>query len=414
MTYDNGQEVTADLCDEEARNGLGDKQNKNDSRLRTTAKEIVGAINEVFAGLGDKQNKRDTDLSTVSKNIVGAINEILASVGLKQSKTDNELSTTQKTIVGAINGIDTRVKAIEEGGGGGGGGGDATTLQGHPASYFAKASDLVSSNQAISGLQSSLQITDGLVGGLTNSVTSLETGLSTTNGNVTALDGRVTALEEGGGGGGTGIAPVLLASNMGTLVAGGTITLNESIENYDSVLFLFTENENSSRFLMSTLYPVNFIKNNYNDSGLLSLSKSTNYVNCGFNNSRELVYGGSNNAQVRLIYGVKNGGSGGSGESYSTEEQVIGTWIDGNPIYRKVITVNHTNGEFEYVTALNIDNVIKIYGVGESLTGDRVPLEYNDGVTLVSAYYNTDNKRIGYQVTDQWRVIYTIIEYTKN
>ena len=29
----------------------------------------------------------------------------------------------------------------------------------------------------------------------------------------------------------------------------------------------------------------------------------------------------------------------GSGESYSTEEQVIGTWIDGKPIYRKVIEV---------------------------------------------------------------------------
>lgn len=181
MTYDNGQEVEAEVCDEEARNGLADKQGKSDSALRTTAKTIVGAINELFVGLGDKQNKRDTDLSTVSKNIVGAINELLASIGLKQSKTDNELSTTQKTIVGAINGIDTRVKAIEEGGGGGGGGGDATTLQGHPASYFAKASDLVSTNQAVSGLQS---------------------GLELTNDDVDELDTRVTALEQGGGGGG--------------------------------------------------------------------------------------------------------------------------------------------------------------------------------------------------------------------
>lgn len=33
-----------------------------------------------------------------------------------------------------------------------------------------------------------------------------------------------------------------------------------------------------------------------------------------------------------------SGGGGSSGDAYSTEEQVIGTWIDGRPIYRRVFT----------------------------------------------------------------------------
>ena len=37
----------------------------------------------------------------------------------------------------------------------------------------------------------------------------------------------------------------------------------------------------------------------------------------------------------------------GSGESYSTEEQVIGTWIDGKPLYQKVFEIENISRQAE-------------------------------------------------------------------
>lgn len=55
----------------------------------------------------------------------------------------------------------------------------------------------------------------------------------------------------------------------------------------------------------------------------------------------------------KAVFGVMGSdGSGNSGgEVYSTEETVIGTWIDGKPLYRKAVTI-------ENVSASNIDNSI--------------------------------------------------------
>ena len=40
--------------------------------------------------------------------------------------------------------------------------------------------------------------------------------------------------------------------------------------------------------------------------------------------------------------------------TYSTNEQIIGKWVDGKPIYRKVITTNSTQMD---VSSFNIENV---------------------------------------------------------
>jgi hypothetical protein len=52
---------------------------------------------------------------------------------------------------------------------------------------------------------------------------------------------------------------------------------------------------------------------------------------------------------------------------YSSEEQVIGTWIDGKPIYRKVINIGKlqtTKGAFSYDHGINnIDYFTKVEGI---------------------------------------------------
>ena len=54
--------------------------------------------------------------------------------------------------------------------------------------------------------------------------------------------------------------------------------------------------------------------------------------------------------------------SGGSSHTYSTTEQVIGTWIDGKPLYEKIITgityVAKASWENTGITIQNLDKVI--------------------------------------------------------
>lgn len=78
------------------------------------------------------------------------------------------------------------------------------------------------------------------------------------------------------------------------------------------------------------------------------------------------------------------GTSGGVGEVYSTEETVIGTWIDGRPLYQKTFSVSHSlqNASLS-VSNLITSSVIKIvqgYGVFEFADLNNiynVPYAYN-------------------------------------
>lgn len=49
-------------------------------------------------------------------------------------------------------------------------------------------------------------------------------------------------------------------------------------------------------------------------------------------------------------------------EVYSTNETVIGTWIDGKPVYRKVIQFNPSKKQYEIEHNIAIDNVITCKG----------------------------------------------------
>ncbi len=52
-------------------------------------------------------------------------------------------------------------------------------------------------------------------------------------------------------------------------------------------------------------------------------------------------------------------------ESYSTDEQVIGTWVDGKKIYRKVLEVNRyvpATGYTTDISALKVKQVINVSG----------------------------------------------------
>lgn len=124
-----------------------------------------------------------------------------------------------------------------------------------------------------------------------------------------------------------------------------------------------------------------------------------------------------------------NGGSTGAENVYSTEETVCGTWIDGKPIYRKVIegklaAASGKRYKFADVSGLNIERMIDLRGnfIGDSnkshltiQTSLNMPEELRAAVNM---WYNTEEKAILYNLLDNGGgysncTAYVVIEYTK-
>lgn len=109
--------------------------------------------------------------------------------------------------------------------------------------------------------------------------------------------------------------------------------------------------------------------------------------------------------------------------NYSTNEQVIGTWIDGKPLYRKVINGTFPNSTGDVALEINfenIDNGISMRGFTfySTTLQSKIPLNnYIDETHHATIYEYTANGRTSLRAfigTAQVGVPYTIIyEYTK-
>lgn len=106
-------------------------------------------------------------------------------------------------------------------------------------------------------------------------------------------------------------------------------------------------------------------------------------------------------------------------EIYSLEETKIGTWVDGKPLYRKVIELTNTSRNFSISTTIdNLENVIGLKGLLYQGTA-RYPLPY---LSVTDSNYNVEmgidiNSNVFYFklgtaiILNQ--TILIIIEYTK-
>ena len=100
-------------------------------------------------------------------------------------------------------------------------------------------------------------------------------------------------------------------------------------------------------------------------------------------------------------------------ESYSTKEQVIGTWIDGKPLYRKVI-VDTTKSAID-LSSINIDyiNLSKSVFIVHGITVSN----YTNGHDYAYTVYDSNTKILatvtGGNATSLLSKIIYILEYTK-
>ena len=124
-------------------------------------------------------------------------------------------------------------------------------------------------------------------------------------------------------------------------------------------------------------------------------------------------------------------GSGGTGTEnvYSTEETACGTWIDGKPIYRKVITGKLTKDSgngivFANISDLKVDKMVNLYGnLVDNVSNAQVMIQtsYNRTNGLfgaVNMFYGSDTGNVFYHFFNNdgffsGSSAYVVIEYTK-
>lgn len=110
-----------------------------------------------------------------------------------------------------------------------------------------------------------------------------------------------------------------------------------------------------------------------------------------------------------LVYGVKFAPIEPNLHEYSTQEKVIGTWIDSKPIYEKTIFTNNSNTD---LSELNIETVIDYYFSNTNRW--YAPSNYYGSSTdRYISYYDKDSKNI--VISSGWGFIntYITIQYTK-
>ena len=94
----------------------------------------------------------------------------------------------------------------------------------------------------------------------------------------------------------------------------------------------------------------------YSDSGM-----QANSILCPIKKGQTIVVSATQNASVDyIVYGLQSGTISNVQHNYSTSEQLIGTWIDGKPLYQRTIEVtNPTHGAWTQIIS---DNNINITG----------------------------------------------------
>jgi len=153
-------------------------------------------------------------------------------------------------------------------------------------------------------------------------------------------------------------------------------------------------------------------------TGYCKTSEMTSYVNTATGDLEELETTDKTDLVSAINELNTNINSLDDRDNYSTTEQVVGTWIDGKPIYRKVIQCGVLPNSANKDVAHNIQNfgtTIKCNGMAVR-TSDKRALPIPDstpsaeivcGATNTNVYITTNNDRSSFDNS------FLVLEYTK-
>lgn len=108
------------------------------------------------------------------------------------------------------------------------------------------------------------------------------------------------------------------------------------------------------------------------------------------------------------------------GMSYSTEEQVVGRWIDGKPLYQKTIsfTTPSAVGQFDIAGVSNIEMLVSLTGfLHASNSWDTRINSYQDAQSYNFFNFNVDTNRFYFKTNESNYFscpAYITIQYTKS
>ena len=210
------------------------------------------------------------------------------------------------------------------------------------------------------------------------------------------------------------------------------IQLSDSIEKYKSIRIEFISFDGKNNYGVistSTTYSVNHIKNNYTFSCIKAYSSSNpNFYSAqgyGFYDDTHLTLcwenyaGWEHNMSHIIVTGIRDKVSDAEKNfnKYSTTEEVVGTWIDKKPLYRKVVKGNITaTDQTLFVVNANIDTMVFISGYDCPDGTYYFPFNYaQTGSTYKSIFYKKDTDTIEFRSNSYkpGEVYVVVLEYTK-
>ena len=212
--------------------------------------------------------------------------------------------------------------------------------------------------------------------------------------------------------------------------------LSDSIENYKTIRIEFTSymgigTEEEGVVTTSTTHSVNYIKSVYTHSVIESATGFGNeYFSrqaFGFYDSKHLAFtwenyaGWIHNTSHITVTGIRDRVSDAEKNfnKYSTTEEVVGTWYDGKPIYRKTFNnISVTSSEYSVIpiaTGLTIDNLINTSGYLVNngrwvVTLNSVDIQY---ANMVRVSYDKQTSSLELAAQNWTGTATVTIEYTK-
>ena len=100
---------------------------------------------------------------------------------------------------------------------------------------------------------------------------------------------------------------------------------------------------------------------------------------------------------------------------YSTDEQVIGTWIDGKTLYRRVLQGKSPSTANTGINIINVPEVNKMIRI-DGLVGNSMRLDfYTKAEDFVHTWWRDNQKSIAMNVSSAYinYDVQIVIEYTK-
>ena len=198
-------------------------------------------------------------------------------------------------------------------------------------------------------------------------------------------------LTDGGSGGGSNKKDILWTSPTSSGTYGVDLSLAHPYTDYDYLIFTMGHGSGTNARYVNTYVSIETLEEvrKGERTGLFTAIEYGNgYHNYSVTSTSLLQYRERNSSVGTLIFqvqGIKFGGGGGSSEvNYSTEEQRIGTWIDGKPLYQKTVEVTSITRSAWNSYLVDADAVIKNIEGWYADANNRLPLNYFTGSVMLN------------------------------